>query len=89
MFAYFSHHDGDIDGERETDRHWWMMITLTSDDLDSHARMSRPRRSVELDVSRYDRLINVRVLYGERVHVAFEQLRHSNRSCTCQAGYYQ
>jgi len=40
-------------------------VTLAADDLDSHARMSHPRRRVKFDVSRYERFVDVRVMHGE------------------------
>jgi len=64
-----------------------VQCTLAADDLDSHAGMSRPRDSVELDESRDERLVNVRVLDRVRVRVAFEQL-HTHTYTHTHIGRY-
>ncbi len=50
-------------------------LTLTSDDLDAHARVSVPVHRVELDESGDDWVVEVRVLHRVRVRVSFEHLQ--------------
>ena len=51
------------DGQNERQAETNELQTLTADEFDSHAGMTCPRRGMKLDVSRCERLINVRVLY--------------------------
>jgi len=49
--------------------------TLASNDFDPHAWVSRPRRCVKLDISRYERIVHVRVMHRKRIRITFEHLR--------------
>ena len=49
-------------------------MTLTADDLDSHARMSMPLDRVKLDVASQYGIVEVVVLHRVRVHVTFKHL---------------
>jgi len=61
-----------------------MVFTLTSDEFYSHAGMSRPGHCVELDISRYKRLIDVWMLDRVGIRVAFEQLhKRSSEYISC------
>ena len=60
---------------------WWR-LTLTADDLDSHAGMSMPLDRVELDVASQHSVVQVVVLHGERVHVTVEHLAVGNHRNT-------
>ena len=57
-----------------------MTLTLTAENLNAHARMLVPVHRVELDETRRDWFIQVRVLHRVRVHVAFKHLQTAEQT---------
>ena len=54
-------------------------LTLTSNDLDSHARMSVPMNCVELDEACCDWLVQICMFHWVRVHIALKNLQNKNK----------
>lgn len=57
-------------------------MTLTADDLDSHAGMPMPLNCVKLNVASEHGVVQVVVLHSVRVHVTFEHLVAGNHRNT-------
>ena len=59
-----------------------LRVTLTADNLDSHAGMPMPLNGVKLDVASEHGVVQVVVLHRVRVHVTFEHLLAGNHRNT-------